>query len=76
MIRHNNNCVISNLGNGIEAEAEVINFEPDQKLTVMLAGNRIMLTYNQKTNKFVGSALGMDFASQGPKYYNVKQGRY
>lgn len=76
MLRHDQSCKIKNLANDVEADAEVTGFEPQQHLRVVMAGNRITMNYNKITQEYVGSTLGMDFVSEGPKYYNVKQGRY
>lgn len=54
-------------------EAEVMEFKPEQHLTVVLATNKIHMKYNGRL--YVGNAAGMEFTSQGPESYTVKQGR-
>ena len=54
-------------------EAEVMEFRPQQHLTVVLATNKIHMKYNGRL--YVGNAVGMEFTSKGPDEHAVKQGR-
>ncbi len=75
MIKHEDTCKLKNVDTNIEVDAEVMNFRVEDGLTVSVAGNKIVLKYNNKTGEYFGKALGMEFVSDGPKYYDVKQGR-
>lgn len=76
MIRHDSTCQLVSTGNGRTAIADVLEFTPNEKLTVAIGGNRIIMKYKASGNVYVGNALGMEFTSSGPKYYNVKTGRF
>ena len=75
-VEYDKNCKITNTGTEVEVEAEVANFRPKDGLTVVVAANKIVLKYNSKHDIYIGSAMGMEFTSEGPKYYETKQGRY
>jgi len=75
-VEYDKHCKIINTGTEIEVEAEVANFRPKDGLTVVVASNKIVLKYNSKHDIYIGNAMGMEFTSHGPKYYETKQGRY
>jgi len=76
MIRHEDTCTIKNIDTSVEVEAEILNFKLEDALTAVVVGNKIFMEYNKNTDLYVGKALGMEFSTTGPKYYEVKQGRY
>ena len=76
MIKYEDSCKITNTATDIEVDADVMNFRLEDGLTVAVAGNKIVLKYNKKHNIYIGNALGMEFTSKGPKYYDVNQGRF
>jgi hypothetical protein len=75
MIRHESTCEVTSTDSGKTVTAEVMNFRHEDGLTVVIATNKIVMKYNKKHNIYIGNALGMEFTSSGPKYYDVKQGR-
>jgi len=76
MIQHDQTCKIVNTATEVEVDAEVAHFRPYDGLTVIVATNKIILKYNKKHDVYIGKAMGMEFTSKGPKYYETKQGRY
>ena len=76
MIRHDDTCTVTCTDNDNTAQANVLNFRHEDGLTVAIAGNKIVMKYNKAHKIYIGNALGMEFTTPGPKYYEVKQGRY
>jgi hypothetical protein len=52
-----------------------MNFRHQDGLTVAIAGNKIVMKYNKAHDIYIGSAMGMEFTTPGPKTYNVREGR-
>lgn len=75
MIRAEQTCKIKNVDTDVEVDADILNFKLEEGIVAAVAGNKISMTYNKNTGDYVGRALGMEFVSKGPKYYEVKQGR-
>ena len=65
--------ILTNTSNGKAAEAEIDNFKEGKGFDAFLATNKIPMRWNGKT--YVGNQFGMEFTSNGPKYYETKQGR-
>lgn len=76
MIHHDETCSVHCTDNDKTVEAEVMNFRPQDGLTVILATNKIVMKYKKQHDIYVGSLMGMEFTSKGPKYYETKQGRF
>ena len=74
-IQYDSTCPIMNTRSEVEVEAEVVNFRPEDGLTVVVATNKIVLKYVKRHGIYVGNSLGMEFTSKGPKYYEAKLGR-
>lgn len=73
-LRHENTCVIKEDLGGKTAEAEVIFFRDQEKLSVLLnKAVKIHMAWNGK--QYHGKAAGMDFFSDGPKTWNIRTGR-
>ena len=68
-----NKALLTNTNTGSEAEAEIDNFRENKSFDAFLATNKIPMRWNGKT--YVGNAFGMEFTSNGPKSYTVKEGR-
>lgn len=73
MEKHADTCDIT--ANDKTVEADVMGFRPLDSLTVAIAGNRLTLKYVERTNIYYGKAMGMEFVSNGPKTFYVKNGR-
>ena len=69
-------CELYCTDNEKTASAEVVNFRPQDGLTVILAESKLVMKYKKTTDTYVGSLMGREFTTRGPKYYEVKQGRY
>jgi len=75
MIQYDQTCKIVNTRTEIEVDAEVMHFRPQDGLTVVVATNKIVMKYNKRHDIYIGNAMGMEFTTKGPKYYETKQGR-
>lgn len=75
MIRYEDTCLLTCTNNDNIATANVMSFKHQDSLTVAVAGNKIVLKYNKPNDVYIGNALGLEFTTPGPKYYEVKQGR-
>ena len=75
MIRHEDTCELTCTDNDRKATASIMNFRHQDGLTVAIAGNKIVMKYNKAHDIYIGSAMGMEFTTPGPKTYEVKQGR-
>jgi len=75
MIQHDQTCKIVNTRTEVEVDAEVAHFRPQDGLTVVIATNKIIMKYNKRHDIYIGNAMGMEFTTKGPKYYETKQGR-
>lgn len=76
MIHHDNTCDVTCTDNDKTVSAEVAHFRPNEALTIILATNKINMKYQPTAKVYVGSTMGMEFISKGPKYYETKQGRF
>ena len=69
-------CAIHNTDHDKTVEVAVMDFKPQSKLTVSVQNSvKLVLTYDEKHKIYVGSQAGMEFTSQGPRGYTVKDGR-
>ena len=75
MIHYDNTCDLYCTDNDKTASAEVVNFRPEDGLTVVLAESKLVMKYKKNTDIYVGTLMGMEFTSKGPKFYETKQGR-
>lgn len=72
--RHESTCVIKEDLGGKTAEAEVIFFREEDKLSVILH-KAVKINMNWNGRQYQGKAGGMDFFSDGPKIYRARTGR-
>jgi len=69
-------CVIHNTDHNKTIEVAVMDFRPQAKLTVSVQNSvKLILSYDEKHKIYVGSQAGMEFTSEGPRGYTVKEGR-
>lgn len=67
-------CKLTNTNNGVEVEAEILEFNPGKILIVSLNRSvKLTLKYNGKI--YVGSMAGIEFISVGPAETITYQGR-
>tara|TARA_B100001287_G_scaffold248430_1_gene227637 strand:- start:41 stop:271 length:231 start_codon:yes stop_codon:yes gene_type:complete len=74
MIKYEQKCNVTCNDNDNTVEADIISFKPEDRLIVAIAGNKIQLNYNRH-GRYIGSKVGMEFISEGPKQYEVNMGR-
>ena len=75
-VEHENTCELHCTDNDKTVTAEVLNFRQGDGLTVVVVGNRIVMKYNKQHDIYIGSMSGLEFTTKGPKYYEIKQGRF
>jgi len=51
--------------------AEVVDLKPEMYLTVYVADSKIVMQYNKRHNVYIGSLLGREFTTQGPKFWDT-----
>lgn len=74
-VEYEDKCELYCVDNEKTVSAEVVNFRPEDGLTVVLAESKLVMKYKKNTDIYVGTLMGMEFVSKGPKYYEMKQGR-
>ena len=75
MIHYDNTCDLYCTDNEKTVSAEVVNFRPEDGLTVVLDESKLVMKYQKNTDIYVANLMGMEFTSKGPKFYETKQGR-
>lgn len=73
MIQNEDKCEIHCTDNDRNFTVEVGDFNPEKYLTVYLAGNKIVMNYNKRHSIYVGTLVGKEFTTKGPKFYEFKQ---
>lgn len=66
MDRVEDECVVTCTDNGNKATAQVLDFKPQQKLTVVL-NKAIKMTMNWSGREYVANMQGLEFTTAGPK---------
>ena len=70
-------CDVKSVDNGTTLTADVMEFMPENRLVVSLNKSvKVTMMYNKIKKKYVSSMAGLDFESNGPREYTVKEGRY
>jgi hypothetical protein len=72
---HEDTCTLHCTDNDKTAEATVMNFRQGDGLTVVLAESKIVMKYNKQHDIYIGSLMGLEFTTKGPKYYEVNEFR-
>jgi len=75
-IEYDKTCNLYCTDNEKTTTAEVVHFRPEDGLTVVIAQSKLVMKYKKTAGVYIGNLMGMEFTSEGPKYYEVKQGRY
>jgi len=69
-------CKIHNTDHDKTVEVAVMDFRPQSRLTVSVQNSvKLILSYDDKHHIYVGSQAGMEFTSEGPRGYTLKEGR-
>jgi len=70
---YENKATLTNTRSEVAVEAEVDSFREGVGFDAFIATNKIKMKWNGKV--YVGNAHGMEFTSQGPASFTVKEGR-
>lgn len=62
---YSDKCKLKNSNNGVEVDAEILEFKP-QKLLVVSINRSVKVTLKYNGKSYVGSMAGMEFTSAGP----------
>jgi hypothetical protein len=69
-------CEVYNFDSGKTVTADVLNFQPEKSLTVSInRAIKVILQYQERGRKYIGSASGFEFWSDGPKGYTYRTNR-
>ena len=74
-VKHENLCELYCVDTEKTAVADVMDFVPEKRLTVAIAGNKIKLQWSEGHNVYKGKMAGLDFTTSGPNFYNVRTTR-
>lgn len=76
MIKYEETCQVKCVDNGQVVEADVLDFKPQNILSVSLDRSiKLVLKYNSKTDEYQGDLYGRTFITKGPKGTYFKTGR-
>lgn len=75
-IEYEDTCELYNFDSGKTVTAEILNFQPERSLTVSINRSiKITLRYQANGKKYIGSASGFEFWSDGPNGYSYRTNR-
>ena len=70
---HKQTTTVTCSDNGKSMIAEVISFNPNQRLVVSLERSiKMEMTYNTKSKLYMARQSGLEFASSGPETINIR----
>jgi hypothetical protein len=70
---HKQTTTVTCSDNGKSMMAEVISFNPNQRLVVSLERSiKMEMTYNAKSKMYMAKQSGLEFASSGPEIINIR----
>ena len=72
-IFYEDKCNVTCTDNDRVVEAEIMNYNENKNITVVIATNKIHMQWNGKV--YVGNAQGLEFTTPGPAKHSVKEGR-
>jgi len=73
---YDDKCKIFNTDHEKSVEVDILDFVPQKKLIVSVQKSvKLTLAWDDKHHIYVGSMGGMEFTSEGPVGYTVKDGR-
>lgn len=74
---YDDKCKIHNTDHDKTVEVDILDFVPQKKLIVSVQKSvKLTLAWDDKHHIYVGSMGGMEFTSEGPQGYTVKEGRH
>lgn len=68
-MRHETTCELYCTDTGRVAIAEVDRFQDNVYLQCFIGGMSVNMQYHSKQKKYIGSAAGLEFMSDGPRVY-------
>lgn len=69
-------CEVYNFDSGKTVTADVLSFQPERSLTVSInRAIKVTLHYQERGKKYIGSASGFEFWSDGPEGYTYRTNR-
>jgi hypothetical protein len=69
---YSDECTVRNLDLGQDVDAEVLQFRPEEFLTVSIQRQiKLRLTYDAKKKLYLGAMAGYEFTSRGPDQYTA-----
>lgn len=74
-VNYEDTCELYCIDTDKTAVAEVMDFMPENRLTVAIAGNKIKLQWSEAHEVYKGKMAGLDFTTSGPNFYNVRTTR-
>jgi hypothetical protein len=67
---------VKNLDNGKIVKAEILDFKPENSLSVSIDRQiKLILRYDKKKKQYLGQAANMEFVSSGPEKTVTAQGK-
>ena len=74
-VQYDSNCELYCTDTGKTATAEVLNFRKEDGLTAFIAQSKVIMKYNKKHDVYIGTLMGMEFTTKGPKFWEIREGR-
>jgi len=74
-VQYDGKCELYCTDTGKTATADVLNFRKEEGLTAFIADSKLIMKYNSKHNIYIGSLMGMEFTTKGPKFWEIREGR-
>lgn len=74
-IEHEDTCDVFCVDNGKTVSTTVMHFRKGEVLTVVLAESKLIMKYKSTGDVYVGSMMGYEFTTKGPKVWEYKEGR-
>lgn len=73
---YEDHCEVYNFESGKTVTADILSFQPERSLTVSINKMiKVTLRYQENGKKYIGSASGFEFWSDGPTGYSYRTNR-
>jgi|DEB0MinimDraft_3_1074331.scaffolds.fasta_scaffold365590_2 hypothetical protein len=74
-VEYEGECDLYCIDNEKTVQGQVVDFRLEEQLTCYLADSKMYMNYNKRHGLYIGSLMGKEFHTKGPKYFEVRQGR-
>lgn len=75
-IDYGDKCQVYNTNTDHSVTAEVLDFQPERSLSVAVGrAVKVVMRYNERNKKYIGSVGNMEFISDGPEAYSYRTRR-